>query len=196
MRRLLWIASLTLLIQNWGLAQAQDSTGNTKGYIIYATAYNKGVYRTFEDFKYNRPSIVDFSIIHNKPYVNNEKTGRLRKLKDRDAWGYSDGSKVYIKRARYQEMLGQGRYCYYVDKGWRLRFIMAPPFIFPTPYSHTVITNFNTGKSYVLTKKLLKTILDTDDKELLKEFTAETGKNKKLLIYIDRYNQRNSHKVK
>ncbi len=77
--------------------------------IVNATAYKKGVYKTFDDFKMNNPSILNYEI----------ETDKLTKtifLNDgqgaypvRDLWGYCDGRHVYINSAdNYFELVKQG----------------------------------------------------------------------------------------
>jgi hypothetical protein len=66
----------------------------------------------------------------------------------------------------------------------------------PTPYKDEVIVNFNTGRSYRLTKRLLKEIMEADDPELLEMFEQERGKGKKLFDYIVKYNDRNAARIK
>ena len=196
-RRLCFVA-LALLISTGVYAQVEDSTRINDTYIINTRNYKRGVYKTFEEFKYNNPSITDFSIVDKRPAVTNPKTGRAWILRKRDTWGYCDGSKIYVRRNKYNEMIGQGRYCYFREKGVKMAIGVVFPYILPipVPYSETFIINFNNGKSFLLSKRLLKQILDTDDKDLLKQFMADPEKKKKLIGYVNLYNQRNTHRIK
>ncbi len=63
-----------------------------------------GIYRTYEEFKYNMPGITDFFFVqHKKRRTKNwegtySKTPRFTKnnKKVKQVWGYSDGKHVYI----------------------------------------------------------------------------------------------------
>ena len=93
-----------------------------------------------------------------------------------------------------------GRYCYFKETGTRMTYAVSgiPLMIIPvpTPYKDEVIVNFNTGRSYRLTKKLMKEILEADDPELLEMFARERGKRKKLFDYVVKYNDRNRTRIK
>ncbi len=184
------------------LAQSTfDSLENKDSYIINTTAYNKGIYKTFEEFKYNKPSIVDNYTFDGKHlWLTDQGAQKLKKIKKKEIWGFSDGARVYISWHKYDEILEKGRYCYFKEKGTRVvfGFTAFPPMILPipVPYKDELIVNFNTGKTYLLLKGLLKKILATDDKELLAEYMSQQKKGKKLFEYIIKYNDRNVSKIK
>ena len=178
-----------------------DSLKSRDNYIINTTAYNKGIYKTFEEFKYNRPSIVDnYTFDKKNLWLTDRQTGKLKKLKKREIWGFCDGSKIFVAWHKYDEILEKGRYCYFKEKGTRIVFVFSafPPMILPIPlpYKDELIINFNTGKTFLLSKRLLKKILTSDDNVLLTEFKKEPQKGKKLLEYIIKYNDRNVSKIK
>jgi hypothetical protein len=178
-----------------------DSLKNHSDYILNAKKYNEGIYRTFEEFKYNRPSIVDhYSFDKKNLWLIDPKSGTQKKIRRKEVWGFCDGSKVYVSWRKYDEMLEQGRYCYFKEKGTRVVFGFSafPPMVLPlpVPYKDELIINFNTGKTYLLSKRLLKKILASDDKELLNEFMLQPQKRKKLFEYIAKYNDRNVSKIK
>ena len=177
-----------------------DSSSYQADYILNAPAFQKGIYRTFDEFKYNRPSIVDHYSIGKKAILVMDSTGNNRKLKKSETWGYSDGSRIFVRWRKFNEVVEKGRYCYFKETGTRMTYVVAgiPLMIIPvpTPYKDEVIVNFNTGRSYRLTKKLMKEILQADDPELLDMFTKERGKGKKLFDYIVKYNDRNAVRIK
>lgn len=183
-------------------AQEQiDSLQSVDTYIINATTLTKGIYKTFEEFKYNKPSIVDnYSFDKNDLWLTDKQTGKKKKIKRREIWGFCDGSKIYVRWRKYDELLEKGRYCYFKERGTRIASgtTAFPPMILPIPlpYKDELIINFNTGKAYLLTKKLLKKILMADDKELLNEYMAQSQKRKKYFDYIVKYNDRNALKIK
>jgi len=180
---------------------SSDSLGYAGNYILNATAYKKGVYKTFEEFKYNEPSIVEHYVVGKRTiWITDKTTGRNKKLKSDETWGYNDGSRVFVKRNKFNELVEKGRYCYFKERGTRLIYVIAGvPFMIvpiPTPYEDELIINFNTGNRYRLTKKLMRQILETDDPELLEMFQQERGKSKKFYDYIVKYNGRNTAKIK
>ena len=186
---------------NYTYAQSSsNSSANPGDYILDAPAYRDGVYKTFEEFKYNRPSIIDYYSIGKKAIWITDNAGKVRKLKKDETWGYCDGSRIFVKWRKFNELVEKGRYCYFKETGTRMTHGVSgfPLMIIPvpTPYKDEVIVNFNTGKSYRLTKRLMKEILEADDPELLEMFEQERGKGKKLFDYIVRYNDRNTARIK
>jgi hypothetical protein len=188
-------------IYNCTYAQSNgDSSADHGDYILNAPAYREGVYKTFDEFKYNRPSIIDHYSIGKKAIWVTDGTGKNRKLKNDETWGYSDGSRIFVKWRKFNELVEKGRYCYFKETGTRINYAVSwiPLMIIPvpTPYKDEVIVNFNTGRSYRLTKRLLKEIMEADDPELLEMFEQERGKGKKLFDYIVKYNDRNAARIK
>lgn len=196
------LSGMLLLAQLPGIAQNKtDSLINHDSYIINTTEYNKGIYKTFEDFKYNKPSIVsNYSFDGKHLWWTDEQSTKQKKIKKREIWGFSDGKKIFVSWHKYDELLEKGRYCYFKEKGTRVVYAVSvlPAMILPVPlpYKDELIINFNTGKTYLLSKKLMKTILTTDDAELLHEFMNEGQKKKKLFEYLVKYNDRNISKIK
>jgi len=189
------------VVDNSSYAQSiGEDSAYTEDYILNAPAYQKGVYRSFDEFKYNRPSIVDHYSIGKKAILVTDGTGKNKKLKKHEAWGYCDGSRIFVRWRKFNEIVEKGRYCYFKETGTRMTYVVSgiPLMIIPvpTPYKDEVIVNFNTGRSYRLNKKLLREILEADDPELLEMFTNERGKGKKLFDYIVKYNDRNAARIK
>jgi hypothetical protein len=179
---------------------ASDSSVSRGAYILNMPLYRDGVYKTFEEFKYNRPSITDHYEIGKKTIWITDTDGKHRKLKRDEVWGYSSGSRIFVKWRKFNELIEKGRYCYFKETGTRMTYVVSGiPFMIipiPTPYKDEVIVNFNTGRSYRLTKKLMREILKTDDPELLKMFEQEHGKSKKFYDYVVKYNDRNAARIK
>lgn len=64
--------------------------------VLSAAVFNKGVYKDFEEFKTNSPSLVEFEF-------RESKFGDIMYIKEngseypaRNVWGYSDGSNMFI----------------------------------------------------------------------------------------------------
>lgn len=67
-------------------------------YVIYSTVFKKGIYRTFDEFKFNNPSIVDeFNVSNKRVSILDIKTGKYKKIKNRNVWGFCDGEKIFVR---------------------------------------------------------------------------------------------------
>lgn len=66
--------------------------------ILKDTVYKKGIYKSFNEFKSNKPSITDYEIEFGKTedmiYEKN-KNGSV--ISARDIWGFCDGTTIYIR---------------------------------------------------------------------------------------------------
>jgi len=172
-----------------------DGTASRDPYIVNAVVYNKGVYKTFDEFKHNKPSITDYFVIEKGKIWRTYDSGPRKKIKKSKIWGYCSGDKIFVRRANYNQILELGRYCYFRDQGKSEMYGSKTPLLF-TPYKERMIIDFNTGKIKKLTTKLMKQIFETDDPELLTEFMAEPSKGQKLYEYLMKYNKRNKAKIK
>lgn len=166
---------------------------------ITNTPLKRGIFRTYEDFKYNRPDTTFDIEFFEKPGVLVVDTTRkiVRKLKW--MWGFCDSSSVYIRSNRYCKIQTIGRYCFFESKRWGfvvfLRGDIPLAFPFPAPYRMRYVINLNNGNYYNLHNRLMKRILKKDV-ELLQHFKNEKKKKKKYLQYIKAYNERHKDELK
>jgi hypothetical protein len=189
---------ILLLASTYVYAQgAFDGPASGDSYIVNAVVYNKGVYRTFDEFKNNKPSITDYYIIEQGKIWKTYDSGPKKKIKKSKIWGYCSGDKIFVRTVKYNQIRELGRYCYFRDHGKSEIYGTSTktPVLF-TPYKERMIIDFNTGKINRLTTKLMKQILETDDHELLAEYMAESSKEQKLYEYLMKYNQRNKAKIR
>lgn len=67
--------------------------------VIIAKIYKNGVYKTFEEFKMNNPSITEFEVkkeeLTQTVFIKDDKS----EYPVRDVWGYCDKNKLYIQSA-------------------------------------------------------------------------------------------------
>ena len=187
---------MSLIISNYGIINAQSKPLITDS----GTVLKKGFYRNFEEFRTNSPSLfipceanyweekgIDLYKIYVFTYSSSITLDR--KL---EVWGYCDGKDVYVrqiepfsKESKYSKLQFIGRYCYYQIKliGYINHASMTVSGNFESfgsskskiPIIKTTFYNINNGKSYELTKSVLKAILSSDD-ELSKMFTEEYKK--------------------
>ena len=185
-------------IQETSAQSTGDSSTNRDSYIINSKTYRRGIYRSFEEFRYNSPSIIDSFVFDKKGLrLIVKNTNRRKRLHKSEVWGFSDGSKIYIRWNKYDPLVETGRYCYFIEKGTRVIPLFVPMIVPITyPYTNELIINYNTGKVSVLTKGLLKQILTSDDPVLLNEFRKEPQRGKKLREFIIKYNKRNVTGIK
>lgn len=175
--------------------------------IINDTIYKPGIYRTFEEFKYNNPSLeFKYEITtRNRGYGFLNSAGQVtfyRIVIDKkvgksigEVYGFSDGKSVYINeelprlgpKAEFSKIEYFAKYCYFED------------IFYTTIYNGTSTTtaasldekiiDINTGVVISLNKQTLRDLL-ANDSELLDEFNSEKHKNKKLKEYVIRYLQK------
>jgi hypothetical protein len=190
---------LTLFVSSpCGYAQGTiDRAVNQDSYIVNAAVYNKGIYRTFDEFKHNSPSITDHYIIEKGQIWMTYDSGNKRKVKKSEVWGYCTGDKIFVRTRMYNQVLELGRYCYFRNQGKsQLYGTHSNNMMFGGSYKERMIIDFNTGKMKRLTATLMKQRFETDDPDLLTEFMAEPSKGKELYKYLMKYNQRNMAKIK
>ncbi len=82
--------------------------------IFTETAYKKGVYKTFEEFKMNAPSVTEYEYKKGKLgdvlYVKEGKN----EFPDRMAWGFCDGKNVFINSSDiFSELIRDGNTFYF-----------------------------------------------------------------------------------
>jgi len=170
----------------------------------------RGIYKTYDEFKYNSPSVpLDFEIIkvdtgniyHLK--INREKISFIGVI-----WGFCDGKNIYINRdfnmsgkrvfkpdSQFNKIIYIGRYCY---------FLTAPtnPGIMFSQYLPFVI-DFNSGEELCLNCELnfwfikqsqFKKIISRDS-ELWADYKKDKSREDKFLKYIKLYSERHKDEI-
>lgn len=200
-RILIAFGSLLMLAETFVLAQETPP-------ILDEASRHKGIYRDFQEFLDNAPSIQSPFQIRCESGENKIENGTadyklllldtLTKRREiRKFWGVCDGTNIYVNEAIYggplnfKKIHGVGRYCYF--KGSLVNNS-------GTAYSagasggaiggvlaagameidgdYPYIMNINNGKFYLLDKDLLQTILKKDE-ELFALYDEEDRKSKK-----------------
>jgi hypothetical protein len=172
--------------------------------IYLQHALKAGIYKDFEEFRQNDPS-VEFNIQVSRKlrkYGDIRSRGRITyyrldidKAKGRSigkVFGFSDGEHVYINErhpdlgpgTEFIRIEDLGRYCYFEDRKPTTIFIGTVP---TTIYSlERKIMDASTGEIMTLSKKRLEKII-TDNNELHAEFQHDPENSKKLKEYLIRY---------
>lgn len=71
---------------------------------IFKETPKRGIYRTFDEFLYNNPGIIDSFFVESKTRMSENWEGtqtftprfRVNNMKVKNVWGFSDGDQVYI----------------------------------------------------------------------------------------------------
>lgn len=189
-----------------GLVQYASAQVGTSVYDTHQ--YKKGVYKTFQEFRANNPSITGTITVKNKtpaaqvyllsaPNELNmiDSTGKEQKV--RKYWGFSDGTSIYIKDNGLNKLEEIGYYCLY-----HIRAITpATPnrategMVFnntPPATADKRVLNLVTGDVYDLTVFNLRRYILPQDTALLREFNEDKQSKNKLVYYIQKFNQRNT----
>lgn len=184
----------------------------------------KGIYRSFQEFKNNSPSItIDCQIQKTtKGYgffnATPHETFKLI-LKDPKAltkkdivWGFSDGDSVYVsnnkvykKRSYYDKLIYLGAYCIFetVETNFYPMIHMMPMAGGGmTPMAggssnrvlSTIVIDIRNGEMFDLTKSSLRETIQSDT-ELLAEFESQKKKRSKLVEYLIEYCERQKIKT-
>lgn len=191
--------------------------------IFTADKLTTGIYKDFNEFISNKPSISLNEIFIDENEIDlyydirgfliyeakniKLKTYRLKdistkkKIETKNYWGFSDGVNVYINsyshipKHFFVKINLIGRYCYFLQEGESSNYGSSTTGpSYPTAAEY--IINVNNGIIYKLDKNLLKVIIQKDQ-ELLNEFNNDPDLKRKLLMdYIDKYNKRHMDQIK
>jgi hypothetical protein len=173
--------------------------------IITDTIYKVGIYKNFEEFKNNNPSVeFDYDVdsiargygflrmagkvTFYRLIINKEQGKSIGKV-----FGFCDGKNVYINEFAHQltpnsefsKLEYIGNYCYFQD-------ILCTSLLNGSNtnscYFNSKLLEIQTGKIIYLSKSTLKEVLSDND-ELLHEFNNESKKKKKFKEYIIRFQE-------
>ena len=179
---------------------AQQIKAQTSPYLLSDTlGLKRGIYKNFEEFKYNKPSerapfdIVEKSRTYNfKSHTQYQLEFVNKKDEDRiildDVWGFCDGYNIYINGQRhefgknnFERLLYAGKYSPYT------KFIFAV-----SGSTNSIIQkviDIETGNQFTLSENRMDKILSSDP-ELYKEYLADKESNKKFFDYLKKFNER------
>lgn len=173
--------------------------------IINDTVLKAGIYRTFEEFKYNNPSVeLNHKVTTIKRgYGFMNAAGKVTyyriEVYRKDAklignvFGFCDGENVYINEhspkiepsVGFSKIIYFGKYCYYEGVSSSGRSMPNGATVSYQSLAEKII-DIHSGEVITLDDKNLREII-ADDPELLKEFNKDSNKNKSLKDYIIRY---------
>lgn len=87
-----FLSILLLLSLHEAFAQSGiDSLSNHNDYILNAVEYKKGIYKTFEEFKFNNPSISNIFLFDGKRlWLTDSSSGKNQKVKKREVYLFAE----------------------------------------------------------------------------------------------------------
>jgi len=222
--------AILLLIAFATLCQAQsvvvprDTTATaSESDILKCRQPKKGLYRSYEEFRRNAPSITrDFAVISN----DNGKSkwagdGFSIEMKDtlispriiqREMWGFCDGKTIFVNAHNFQRgygfhpLLHVGRYAYLegvdpmAESTEKLSGVRAS-FVNVADNKLGYLLNLNNGKFYPLNQEDLEKIL-SQDPVLFGQFQREDKRGDKaprrelMFRYVRLYNERHPEEIK
>lgn len=173
-------------------------------YLQNKIAFEPGLYKTFDEFKYNNPSVkLNFDITtktqqvgmgKNAEQVTNYRLDFSRKKAKSigEVFGFSDGKYIYINTLGgktgfgkdFVKVLVYNRYGYFESIGHST--IAAGTVVTTSTFVEHKIIDMNTGEIILLNNKRMREIL-ADDSELLNAFENESKKQTKYKEYMMKY---------
>lgn len=203
-----FITTIVLLFAVIGcknLFAQQDSVKYTQGF-----KFHDGIYKTFEDFKNNNPSIKERAVISENPeaqfllgnFATMEKisfydsNGISHKLKRTEVWGYCSNGAIYVMlNNNFHRIFKIGRIIHLTESHNTLLYSNSAPVSSINKPVRLIqyLIDYRTGEilSYTLDNFLL---LLKADEQLYDEFTLIKRKSRKqeqMFIYLNKFNERN-----
>lgn len=120
--------------------------------ILNASVFTKGVYKTFEEFKMNAPSLKEYEFREGEMgdllYVKNDGT----EYPERNAWGFCDGKNLFINSGDKYSSLIKNQHTFYFEglKGIERKAKHD------VPYTSLFNVITNTGRKVTKFKGILK----------------------------------------
>jgi hypothetical protein len=166
-------------------------------YLQNSSLYKQGIYKNFEELKYNNPSVsLDGRIITRTAEAGSKKVicYRLEKNKSMQQahgklYGFSDGRNIYIKRAsatgEHVKIDNYGKYGYFEDIAYSSTGTVTVPFLTLN------LIDMNSGEISRIDRKHLRELLE-DEPGLLVAYNEESQKDKNIKKYLIMYLEKKS----
>lgn len=199
--RLGMIASIFLLLSLQCIAQSDSLTDN----VLTTKKLRYGIYRTFNEFKSNSPSITSgFEIFTDSNFPARCKLKTKKGKIINEVYGFSDGKNIFISTKTYSHtnyfvpILAIGKITYFEDIKGKAN---------STPAYSQEINNISKnpgwiiyipdgdGLVYALSRETIYSILKQNDRELSNKFSKENSKDNfaTLMNYMIEFNKKNSN---
>ena len=197
-----------------------SSLGQTTNNILSTKTYRAGLYMSFLEFRTNSPSIVTEvypipeeggkEMEKDDPYTwfYKNKRGKEKPISN-NVWGFCTGKEIYFLKKGfptyyYLPMVFVGRYCYAVDDLNVFKRIFSAlnettestdikDYRASNTYDYLI--NINNGEEFILSEKVLVTIIK-DDPALYEKYQADPDGMEKRIEYILNYNRKHQDQIK
>ncbi len=184
------------------------SQTDTAGKIKYTSdfVFNDGIYKSFQEFKNDSPSVKKFNIKKVTPYSNpnnirleyvcpdSATTGHNCELTD--VWGYTKNGSVYIAHdyyAYYFKLMVIGALCHFSGLSGTGSVIDANQMTLSndgeSDYQQYML-DFETGDVKLFNYKNFSAFLLSHDKDLYNELLKQKKKRKIIFKYLLKYNEK------
>jgi hypothetical protein len=166
-------------------------------YLQNTSKYKQGIYKSFEELKYNNPSIsLDGRIITRTAETGSKKVNIYKLERNKSLvqkygkfYGFSDGKNMYVKRTsgigEFIRIDNYGKYGYFEDIAYLTTGAVT------VPYLTLNLIDMNTGEIIRIERKDLRELL-TDEPGLLEAYNQESQKEKNLKKYLILYLEKKS----
>ena len=203
---------IALLVFVFIVLEACPAFSQNKELIIYNLRnLKKGVYKNFDEFKYNRPSQQIPLQVEQKEkddsryetltsyYVRYDKDSF--KLQHGEFWGFCDGRNIYINRKLENKPKGKvwcerlykiDRYCNFKIITYINRGTYGGG---SSSYVQIRILSLQSGEISDLTKSTLRELLEVKDPELFKSYKEEKQKKEVLNEYLEKFCDRHRNEL-
>lgn len=210
------LSALFCLLVFSSSAQVDTSQIVNENSILKCAVKKRGVYRTFEEFKYNNPSdtLKDFIVeMTNKDPERYDMfatvNGKRKKIK-KGIWGFCDGQDAFVSTTNfhrqnlwYLKLIEYGKVCICTDimttnlgmyglAGGVVNAVHVSNLSNAYGDKHYDLAGLNIkdGKFFEVNPTTFQNRVLSLDKELLDKYNKEDGKSRKLLEYIVEFNNR------
>ncbi|MDB5257296.1 MAG: hypothetical protein JWM14_1991 [Chitinophagaceae bacterium] len=209
------------LISLCSVGYAQEVTDSL---FYFNTIKVKGIYKSFEEFRRNAPSIpltngtlIEYDVeesLYQKdiPVAKLNCDSVMPCEKKTPIWGFCDGTSVFISREpkfdkniTYDKVVYMGRYMYYqyIHKSTASATNTGPGsstggYVMGGARAKTVVDkaiDINTGETFELSNPKILKILG-NDKVLLAEFNKQKHKEQKQVQYLIKYSEKHKEQIK
>jgi hypothetical protein len=189
------ISSLLLLLFAFSLEAFSQQQ------VVYTEKIKKGIYRTFEEFRANAPSITDsFDLVPRddvkRSFTLSSADNELKLIgpdgkkrnPEGEVWGLYDGKQFFIHTFGYNSLYKLGKYSVFEVTSHDPGTTSGNTIVINRKIPDYIL-NFETGEVKQATKNNILEIL-SDDKELYDDFVKDGSRRDMVYIYMERYSKR------
>lgn len=184
-------------------AQIKDTTqAKLDVMILNSSLYTNGVYKDFNEFTNNSPSVQrkfilkqrsDFMQImlglrQNVLKYYNDSLDKYKRFRESN-WGVCIEGVIYLRfKNKYIQLEPIGKYSFFVNEGWAWGNLGTGAKYFYY-YEDDYMINITNNERVKLSKRSVRKVLENENSKLLIKFNSERGRNSLLRDYIIQVNK-------